>query len=664
MSLEYSRWVLAKFFVHFLAMYLRCTGSGHHPLPPVIPITWELHCSPTDPPISPGTSPYRFDEDSSEEWVTAYCRHLNDVRPNLRNRDIGLEDDQRAFDELVREVMMAMEQASEETLKRNRFHPRASPWYTEEVAETIAEVRRQRGRVREATASTSSHPRRTGSTPSSPTPSRGKEPPTEEPPSPEEVHLQGVLREYRAATRNQRKVVQKAKRDWAMEFTSNVKSRDVWKLTSWYKGVRRQTAPPLNRPDGTKAITPEEKADTLFGSLFQPPPELEDEPGVDPAFPGHNTRTFVDVTEDEVNKALSATSNTSAPGRSGIGYRALKWIWLTRPREILLIMQLGLRLGVHHDLWKTATTVILPKPNKPSYSDPRAYRPIQLLECLGKILEKIVASRLSFDIGKHNLVPFEQFGGRSNSSCTDAGMSLVHDIESAWKHSQVVSVLAIDISRFFDNVNHKRLVRIVYEMGFPLPIVRWVSSFISNRKAAIRLDSDLSQPRPIEVGIPQGSPISPVLSVIYAAEVITLLKEASICTPSGIPLSPRSYVDDYAIMAISNSLHDNIATLSHGLESVVNTLARIGMTCDTSKLDLQHFTRRPSDKESPSLVVDVYGKRVTIAAPKSMRWLGIFFDRRLSFHEHAKIMAARAKTVINGLRCLGNTVRGLSQANM
>ena len=549
---------------------------------------------------------------------------------------------------LAPSVMTAMERASEETLKQNKFHPRASPWYTEEVAEAITEVRYRRGRVKEATAATG-HPRRSRTAPSSPTPSEGMEPTAEEPPSPEETHLRDTLRDYRAATRSQRKIVQKAKRDWAMEFTSSVKARDVWKLTSWYKGVRRQTAPPLNRPDGTKAITPEEKADTLFGSLFQPPPELENEPGVDPVFPGHNTRSFVDVTEDEVNKALKATTNTSAPGRSGIGYRALKWVWANRPREILLIMQLGLCLGVHHDLWKTATTVILPKPNKPSYSDPRAYRPIQLLECLGKILEKIVASRLSFDIGKHNLVPFEQFGGRSNSSCTDAGMSLVHNIESAWKHGQVVSVLAIDISRFFDNVNHKRLVRIAFEMGFPLPIVRWVSSFISNRRAAIRLDGDLSQPRPIAVGIPQGSPISPVLSIIYAAEVITLLKGAKICTPSGIPLSPRSYVDDYAIMAISNSLQDNIATLSLGLDSVVDTLAHIGMTCNTTKLDLQHFTRRPSDKEFPSLVVDVYGKRITIAAPKSMRWLGIFFDQRLSFHEHAKIMAARAKTVVNGL---------------
>jgi len=80
------------------------------------------------------------------------------------------------------------------------------------------------------------------------------------------------------------------------------------------------------------------------------------------------------------------------------------------------------------------------------------------------------------------------------------------------------------------------------------------------------------------------------------------------------------------------------------------------MTCDTTKLDLQHFTRRPSDKEFPSLVANIYGKRITVAAPKSMRWLGIYFDKRLSFHKHVKIMSARSQTVINGLRCLGNTV--------
>ena len=226
--------------------------------------------------------------------------------------------------------------------------------------------------------------------------------------------------------------------------------------------------------------------------------------------------------------------------------------------------------------------MVLPKPNKPSYSDPRAYRPIQLLECLRKLLEKIVATRISYEIGKYSLVPHEQFGGRSNSSCIDAAMSLVHDIESAWKHGQVVSILAIDIGRSFDNVNHKRLVRVVYKMGFALPVVRWIKSFISDRKAAIRLDGNTSQPRSIASGIPQGSPISPVLSVIYAAEVITTLKDANILTPTGIPVSPKSYVDDYEIAAISGEFEDNVTHLNEGLNVVVDSLAKMGMTCDMS----------------------------------------------------------------------------------
>ena len=61
--------------------------------------------------------------------------------------------------------------------------------------------------------------------------------------------------------------------------------------------------------------------------------------------------------------------------------------------------------GLRHDLLKTAITAVLPKPNKPNYSNPGAYLPIQLLECLDKLPEKIVASRITFDIGKHVLIP-------------------------------------------------------------------------------------------------------------------------------------------------------------------------------------------------------------------------------------------------------------------
>jgi hypothetical protein len=65
------------------------------------------------------------------------------------------------------------------------------------------------------------------------------------------------------------------------------------------------------------------------------------------------------------------------------------------------------------------------------YSIPRAYHLIQLLECIGKVLEKIMADRLTYFLNKHTLTPFTQFGAHKGSSTTDAALTFTHDIQTA-----------------------------------------------------------------------------------------------------------------------------------------------------------------------------------------------------------------------------------------
>jgi hypothetical protein len=62
--------------------------------------------------------------------------------------------------------------------------------------------------------------------------------------------------------------------------------------------------------------------------------------------------------------------------------------------------------------WKTAMIVVLRKRGKPDYSAPGAYRPISLLNTLGKLLEAVMAKLLSYYAGAHRLLPDTQFGGR------------------------------------------------------------------------------------------------------------------------------------------------------------------------------------------------------------------------------------------------------------
>jgi hypothetical protein len=93
---------------------------------------------------------------------------------------------------------------------------------------------------------------------------------------------------------------------------------------------------------------------------------------------------------EEITHVLHTTSPTSAPGPSGITYKLLKWVHAAHPDSLAEIFNICLELGVHP--WNTATIVVLNKPQKPDYSLPKAYRLISLLECTGKVLEKIVTN--------------------------------------------------------------------------------------------------------------------------------------------------------------------------------------------------------------------------------------------------------------------------------
>ena len=605
------------------------TGSDH------LPITWDIRFAPSSPPPPPISSFFCFPDDAVLPWTQSFLRHLH-----LPHTDLTLPGK-------IDRLMDALTSASEDTAKRRTPHPRASPWFTKEVADSLTAVREAR-----KTLSTLIHPNLLKS-PTHPTLATTNSDTHVDP------NIDTARQQLRKATRDLHRIVRKSKRDWAMQFTSEIEARDVWRLNSWYKGVRCHHSPVLIRPDNSLAVSVSEKADFLRGSFFPPPPPtLPNKPPPTELSPCDATRDYVDLTTEEVEAALRMCSKSSAPGPSGIPYKVIKWAWIAAEATIFEILQECLREGLHHTRWKRAITIVLPKPNKPSYSTPRAWRPIQLLETLGKLLEKIIASRISFDVGRFNLVPPEQFGGRRSSSCLDAALSLTHDIESAWNHQRVASFLCIDVKGFFDNVNHDRLVRVMWEKGFPIPIVRWVRSFLTDRSTAISLDGSTLPFAPVNIGIPQGSPVSPVLSIIYASEIVEKLLSLT-----SIPTAPKAYIDDLGLLAISSSLHDNVSTLEKAFRHTVDSLAEIGMTIDPTKLEIQHFSRRPSDSVLPALHVTIDGSPITVTAPKNLRWLGFYLDKRLSFRSHVKIMANRASSVINGLRCLGNTVRGLSQAN-
>lgn len=139
--------------------------------------------------------------------------------------------------------------------------------------------------------------------------------------------------------------------------------------------------------------------------------------------------------------------------------------------------------GYHPQKFKELITIVLRKPQKLRYDLPKAYRPIALLKTMGKLLQKMVANRISKAAEEHNLLPSEQMGARPNRSTISAVELLSDQIHTIWGNDKkrVASLLSLDISGAFDNVSHQRLLHNLRQKRIPMWIIEFVKSFLEER---------------------------------------------------------------------------------------------------------------------------------------------------------------------------------------
>jgi len=98
---------------------------------------------------------------------------------------------------------------------------------------------------------------------------------------------------------------------------------------------------------------------------------------------------------------------------------------------------------------------------------------------MGKWIEKVIVTRLLYYTMKHRLIPPNQFGTMPRKSTTDAALCLAHDICAVNNHNLFMSLVTFDITGYFNNINHNRLLSVLQNKGILLPICKWVQSFVS-----------------------------------------------------------------------------------------------------------------------------------------------------------------------------------------
>ena len=133
----------------------------------------------------------------------------------------------------------------------------------------------------------------------------------------------------------------------------------------------------------------------------------------------------------------------------------------------------------------------------------------------------MVAERISHAVETFGLLPTNHFGARKKRSTEQALLLLQEHIYNAWRSRKVLSLVSFDVKGAYNGVYKERLLQRLTARGIPPVLVRWINAFCSNRTATILVNGYTSnQQQLLQAGLPQGSPLSPILFLFFNTNLV------------------------------------------------------------------------------------------------------------------------------------------------
>ena len=194
--------------------------------------------------------------------------------------------------------------------------------------------------------------------------------------------------------------------------------QSMWKKTKWARKQLTQQAclPPLkDGPNGPNISKPGPKAELLLRTFFPLPVEA-DLNNINKTIVYPDAHTMEPITSNEIKKAIQQAPSRKAPGGDKIPNLVLKEIINIILPHLHRVFNEYLINSYYPDHFRNSVIIVLPKPGK-DHSIPKGYRPIALLNTIGKAMEFIMAKRIAYLAETHGLLPDTYIGGRRLRSC-------------------------------------------------------------------------------------------------------------------------------------------------------------------------------------------------------------------------------------------------------
>jgi hypothetical protein len=230
----------------------------------------------------------------------------------------------------------------------------------------------------------------------------------------------------------------------------------------------------------------------------------------------HLCLVFTDspVTHSEILAAIASLQSKKSTDFTGLSTFFIKQFSYEIAKPLQHIINLSLSNSiVPPSQMKIAKIVPIHKSGPRTSMD--NYRPISLLSCFSKILEKVVCSRLCSFLEINNILSGSQFGFRSGHSTIHPMVHFVNHVSTALNNKEHIIEIFCDLRKAFDSCDHKILLKKLYAVGIRGAALDWFQNYLTGRKQFVIINGQNSSLKEVLLGVPQGSILGPLQTTVH-----------------------------------------------------------------------------------------------------------------------------------------------------